>query len=230
MELHTPSQLKQLQQDLPHLLEIMDWVENFVAKSHSDLGRNGPVCPFVPHAIRSNSMRLAILRAQNLEMSEIAKIVLSYRDLFHELEPLRGSSAIKKTLLIIVPDIDVADAPKIIDGTQQVLKPFFVESGLMIGEFHKHTQGTGAHNPNFLPFQSPLPMFVIRNMVESDLLFLQDKDLRRRIQYLQAYLRYLNGPYHHLFEQRIKDENKLKKAQELIELAQRELELEPALV
>lgn len=226
MQLYTPIDLEQLQQDLPSLIETMQWVENFVGKAHPDLGRNGPVCPFVPHSIRSNKMWLAVLRAKNLDMDQIAETVLGYRDVFLNLEPHKGVAGLRKTLLIIVPDIALEDAPKIIDGTHQKIKRFFVESGLMIGEFHKHNQVPGAHNPNFRPFQSPVPMFVIRYMGESDILFLQDQDPRLRIKYVEAYLHNLESAYTQQFEQKIKDKNKIKIAQEVLELAYKQLQEE----
>ena len=230
MKIYTPTELKQIQQDLPHLVEMMQWTENFVARPHPDVGRLGPVCPFVPHAIRSNSMQMGVLRVKNLNMPQIAEIVLSYRDIFRELEPKSGAEALRKTLLLIVPDIDIEDAPKIIDGVQKKVKPFFVEKGLMIGEFHMRTESPGLHNPNFRPLRSPIPMFVLRNMVEFDIAFLQDDDLRLRIKYLEAYLQHMEGTYSDCFEQKIKDENKLKTARELIELARSQMKLNVTLV
>lgn len=226
MQLYTPTNLNQLEQDLPYLIKTMEWVENFVGRSHPDLGRPGPVCPFVPHSIRLNSMSLAVLRIQNLEKQQLIDSILRYRDIFLETEPREGVAALKKSLLIVLPDVNPDDATQIIDSNHQILKPFFVKLGLMIGEFHKHTQGTGAHNPKFHPFQSPIPMFVIRYMVESDILFLQDKNPYLRIQYLQAYLNYLETVYSQRFGQKIKDETKLEKARQLIQIAQEQLQAE----
>ncbi len=229
MQLHTPSQLKQLQQDLPYLVEIQEWVESFVAKPHPIVGRNGPVCPFVPHALRLNSMHLGVLWVKNLELPQIAQTVLSYRDFFLELEPTKGEAAIKKTIILIVPDIDIENAPNIIDVVQKKVKPFFVESGLMIGEFHMRTESPGLHNPNFRPLRSPVPMFVLRSMVEADIAFLQDENLHLRIKYLEAYVQHMEGRYSKYFEQSIKDKTKLIKARELVSLAREQLQLEAAL-
>ncbi|MBW4624942.1 MAG: hypothetical protein KME49_05385 [Brasilonema octagenarum HA4186-MV1] len=226
MQLYTPTDINQLQQDLPYLIKSMQWVENFVGKAHPDLGRLGPVCPFVPHSIRANVMSLTVIRAKNVAPEQFFENVLRCRDIFLEQEPRQGVAALRKTLLIIVPDIDIEEAPKIIDENHKKLKRFFVESGLMIGEFHKLNQVPGAHNPNFRPFQSSVPMFVIRYMVESDILFLQDEDPRLRIKYLQAYLQNIESGYSQQFNQKIKDENKLKTARQLLELAQEQLQEE----
>ena len=34
--------------DLAALEAVADWIKTYVVKPHKDLGRAGPVCPFVP--------------------------------------------------------------------------------------------------------------------------------------------------------------------------------------
>ena len=36
------------ERDLGALQAVADWIKTFVATPHKDLGRAGPVCPFVP--------------------------------------------------------------------------------------------------------------------------------------------------------------------------------------
>ncbi len=36
--------------DLDALHAVADWIKSYVVKPHKDLGRAGPVCPFVPGA------------------------------------------------------------------------------------------------------------------------------------------------------------------------------------
>lgn len=57
---------------------------------------------------------------------------------------------------------------KLMNGLHKTLKPFFVESELMIGGFHPVANKPGLHNPNFRPFLSPVPLLAIRFMVSSD--------------------------------------------------------------
>lgn len=219
MQLYTPSQLDPLQQDLPCLIEIMEWVKSFLARHHPDLGRSGLVCPFVPYALKSNTMRLTVIRAKNLEQKQIEDIVINYHDIFLEIEPQDKELALYKVFLLVFAGIDTEDTVKLIDGVQQKLKPFFVESGLMLGEFHKQNESPGLHNPNFRPLRSPIPMLAIRFMVESDLPFLDSaNDPHLRIKYLEAYLR--------RFSHSVKDENKLINAHQALALAKQQLEQE----
>ncbi|MBE9179856.1 hypothetical protein IQ268_14895 [Oculatella sp. LEGE 06141] len=218
MQLYAPAQLDQLQRDLPYFNEITDWVKNFLAKPHPELGRSGPVCPFVPRALQLNTIRLEVIRAKDLEQQQIEEIVKRYRDVFIELEPKQGDLAFYKAIMLVFPDIPAEDAFKLIDGVQQKLKPFFVESGLMLGEFHERNEGEGLHNPNFRPLRSPIPMLAIRFMAESDLPFLDrlTDEPQVRIQYLEAYINRLSTT--------IKDERKLTNARKALALAHAQLE------
>ena len=37
--------------DLDALRAVADWIRTFVVRPHKDLGRAGPVCPFVPGSL-----------------------------------------------------------------------------------------------------------------------------------------------------------------------------------
>jgi hypothetical protein len=219
MELYTPSEIEQLQQDLPYLIETTQWLKTFLARPHPDLGRPGPVCPFAPKAIKLDYIRLRVIRSHNLVQQQVLNIVLPYLNTFLELEPREQEDSLNKAILLLFPDISHEDAPRLIDSVQKQLKPLFVESGLMLGEFHKRNQTPGLHNPNFRPLRSPIPMLAIRFMVESDLPFIQSADdLNLRIRYLEAYLK--------RFEKRFKDENNFKNAQQALALTKLQLKKE----
>ncbi|MDM9385423.1 hypothetical protein QUB80_32740 [Chlorogloeopsis sp. ULAP01] len=216
MQLYTPLEIDNIQQDIPYLLEVMEWVKTFLAKPHPDLGRPGVVCPFVPHSLKSNSIRLAVIRAKNLQPQQVEDIVKNYRDTFLEIEPQDREAGINKAFLLIFPDLDLDDAATLIDSIQQKLKPFFVEEGLMIGEFHKHTETRGLHNQDFYPLRSPVPLIAIRFMVEADLPFLMNaNNLHLRIKYLEAYLQ--------RFEKKMKDKIRLNTAYQALALAREKL-------
>lgn len=221
MQLYTPIEIGQLHdnEDLPYLIQILEWVKNFLGRPHPHLGRPGAVCPFVPHSLRSNSIRLAVIRTKDLYPEQIENLVKRYRDIFLEMDVKGQESKISKAFLLIFPDIDIEDAPKTIDSIQQKLKPLFVESGLMIGEFHKRNQSPGLHNPDFRPLRSPVPLLAIRFMVEADLPFLQSPaDPHLRIRYLEAYLK--------RFGQKFTDEIRFKTAYQALALAKQEVEAE----
>ncbi|WP_375495418.1 DUF6875 domain-containing protein [uncultured Nostoc sp.] len=221
MRLYTTREIEQLQQheDLSSLISIMEWVKIFLGRPHPNLGRPGTVCPFVPHSLKSNSIRLAVIRTENLYPEQLEEVVGRYRDIFLEIDDQEQELAINKAFLLIFPDIHIEDASKLVDSIQQKLKPLFVESGLMIGEFHKRNESPGLHNPNFRPLRSPIPLLAIRFMVEADLPFLvSPADPHLRIRYLEAYLQ--------RFGHKFTDETKFKNAHQALALAKEQLKQE----
>ncbi|MCW5315755.1 hypothetical protein GTQ43_18635 [Nostoc sp. KVJ3] len=221
MQLYTTLEIKKLQQheDLPYLIEIMDWVKNFLGRPHPNLGRPGAVCPFVPQSLKSDSIRFAVIHTKDLYPEQIEEIVGRYRDMFIEMEVKEQELAINKAFLLIFPDVHIEDVSQSIDSVQRKLKPLFVESGLMIGEFHQRNESLGLHNPNFRPLRSPIPLLAIRFMVEADLPFLvSPADPHLRIRYLEAYLK--------CFGHNFTDAIKFKNAHQALALAKEQLKQE----
>jgi hypothetical protein len=81
---------------------------------------------------------------------------------------------------------------KFIDCAHTVLKPFFMECGLMLGEFHPASTVRGAHSATFRPMRSDVPLFVIRAMALHDILFIdgESTSLGMRVHELECYLRW----------------------------------------
>ena len=63
---------------LDALRAVADWIKTFVARPHKDLGRAGPVCPFVPEAWERQTLWLAPEQiADRLDVS--VKTIETYR-------------------------------------------------------------------------------------------------------------------------------------------------------
>jgi hypothetical protein len=118
---------------------------------------------------------LAVQRGTAVTPATLDETLLVYRDWFRQLPPTGGPAAQFKTILLTLPDIPGPTANRIVDGTQERLKPRYVAEGLMIGEFHSGPPAkAGLWNPEFRPLRSPLPLLAIRHMVASDFPFLAD--------------------------------------------------------
>jgi hypothetical protein len=174
--------------------ETIAWVRRFLAKPNPDLGRAGPVCPFTPMALELDTIWMTEVRESTPDPSAIQDVIEQCRQVFMETEPREGPLAINKVIMVVFSGMSEADAPWI-DAMQARLKPGFVEVGLMLGEFHARNETPGLRNEAFRPLRSPIPMLVIRHMVESDLPFLKRMVDRPdiRASYLRSYLRRL-GP------------------------------------
>lgn len=176
------------------LATTIAWMQQFLARPHPELGRSGPVCPYVPGAIAQDTIWLGTVTHGSGERQAIKESVVRFRDLFLELEPNTGDGQMMKAIVIVFPNISIEDAA-VIDEVQLELKPHFVEAGLMIGEFHERNEGEGLRNPEFRPLRSPIPSLAIRFMVETDFPFLQRMFYppELRASFIKSYLRRFGG-------------------------------------
>src|SRR5580698_4808608 len=120
--------------------EILKWVREFLAEPHAKLGRDGPVCPFIPKALKQATLWLRVVEADPNDSKQIEQTVGHYRKAFLDLEPRDGPEAIFKTIILIFPRVSAQQAPTLIDGVQKTLKPEFVDDGLMLGQFHEQNK------------------------------------------------------------------------------------------
>ncbi|BBN81226.1 hypothetical protein PA25_12110 [Pseudoalteromonas sp. A25] len=169
--------------------EILEWVNSFLAKPHKELGRKGPVCPFVPMSLVLDKIWFTAIENDATNVIDICDIVTNLREVFLSTEPTDSELAINKAFLIVFPKLKNSDA-KVVDTVQLRLKEEFVEQGLMLGEFHAHNESPGLRNEAFRPLRSPIPMLAIRHMVDSDLPFLVKKSYPAELRkvYIRAYL------------------------------------------
>lgn len=171
---------------------ILAWVRQFLARPHPEVGRAGPVCPFTPTALALDSIWLAEVVDRDPDHDAIVELIGSYREAFLELDPRSGPTSLNKAILVVFPNLG-ADAAQMIDQVQAAQKSRFVDSGLMLGEFHSANESPGLRNPDFRPLRSPVPMLAMRHMVETDLPFLRrpTDPPQVRALYLRSYLRRL---------------------------------------
>ena len=164
--------------------QVVAWAQQYLCQPHPDLGRPGPVCPFVQSSMKKCIFYMTVYRGANLDADEVFAAVMKYRDWFFHLEPREHKDAQYKSIQILFPDISVDEARRVIDGTQALLKPQYVERGIMVGEFHPGPpQKAGLWNADFRPLHCPVPLLSIRYMVATDYAFLKDDK-----QFMAAYL------------------------------------------
>lgn len=170
------------------LVGVARWAQEFLTNGHADLGRSGPVCPYVRASLQDRRFLLTLVRDAALRPRETDEIVLRLAAHFLRLEPRVGRAARFKTIVILFPDLPEQETPAIINGIHQRLKPQFLQYGLMLGEFFTENQKPGLHNPRFRPLRSNIPLLVIRAMVPTDIAFLSDEAA-----FVKAYLNHFRG-------------------------------------
>jgi hypothetical protein len=186
------SNAEQVFSDDAKISRVVEWVQNYLAKPHKDLGRSGAVCPFVPFSLESDSIYLAKIDQANLDAASVTKIIKKFGDLFLQKTGCKHAKNLNNAFIIVFTSLNKID---LVDEVQDALKPYFVEQGLMLGEFHSNNDGAGLRNPAFKPLRSPVPLLAIRHMVDSDLPFMISSkySIEERTFFLRSYLRNLKG-------------------------------------
>jgi hypothetical protein len=162
-----------------HYGALLSYLEDFLAKPHANVGRTGPVCPFVPIALKKQTLLVGMARTseagttKSFSVDTMVDLMRAQRERFLAMEPTSGRLKLYKTIVIGFPDISDEDAPLLIDSVQRRLKIEFTQSGMMIGEFHRFNKTPGLRNSAFYPLQTPIPALAIRFMVPTDVLFLK---------------------------------------------------------
>ena len=151
------------------LRAVADWAKTFVARPHRDLGRAGPVCPFVPLAWEHKTLWLAAERSAGLSAPDVIKLIDGYKRLLLAAQPVDGDDAPNKSIVVVFTDPPAAQAKDFFsDVLQQIGVPSYVDDGLVMGPFYEGNDGIAIYNPNFRPFTSPVPFLLMRRAVISD--------------------------------------------------------------
>ena len=165
------------ERDLDALRAVADWIKAFVAKPHKDLGRAGPVCPFVPGALERETLWLAAERIADRDVPAVVELINGYQRLFLDTQPTDGDDADYKVIVVVFTDLSGDRAQGVFDDVlEQVGVRSYAENGIVFGPFFKGNQGTALYNSSFRPFSSPVSFLFVRRGVVSDWKFFLDDE------------------------------------------------------
>jgi hypothetical protein len=170
------------QADLDALRAVADWIKSFVSNPHQDLGRAGPVCPFVPGALARNTLWLAPERVAERSVSDVVELTKGYQRLFKDAPLTDGDDATYKSVVVVFADLSVDLADEFFaEVLDELAAPSYVKDGFVMGGFYEGNEGTAIYNARFHPFTSPVPSLLMRQAVVSDWkFFLDDEDWLNR--------------------------------------------------
>ncbi len=177
-DLEDSSRTRQLaDSDLDALRAVAGWIKGFVTRPHKDLGREGPVCPFVPEALERKTLWVASEHIANRSVPEVVQLMSDYKTQFLHTPPTDGDGANSKVIVVVFTDLPADRAQGVFgDVLQQLAVPSYVEDGILFGPFYEGNKGTALYNSGFRPFQSPVPFLFVRQGVISDWKFFLDND------------------------------------------------------
>jgi len=177
-DLENDTKTKELaKSDLNALNAVADWINTFVVMPHKDLGRGGPVCPFVPGALERGTLWLAPERIGNRSVLDVVQLMNGYKKRLLDAQPIEGDDASYKVIIVVFTDLS-ADRAKVLfgDAVQRLAVPSYMEDGVLFGPFYQGNEGTAIYNSGFRPFQSPVPFLFVRYGVISDWKFFLNND------------------------------------------------------
>ena len=163
--------------DLDALHRIADWIKTYVVRPHEDLGRAGPVCPFVPGALERRTFWLAPEQISDRDVTAVVERMNDYVRLFLDARPTDGDGTDYKVIVVVFTDLSADRAQGVFDGVlDQLAVPSYAEDGIVFGPFYEGHEGTAIYNSSFRPFRSPVPFLFVRYGVVSDWKFFLDNE------------------------------------------------------
>ena len=177
-DLEDASRTRELaESDLGALQAVADWIKTFVATPHKDLGRPGPVCPFVPGSLERKTLWLAPEQIADRSVPAVVELMNGYIRRLLDAQPTDGDDTKYKTIVVVFADLPADRAQGVFDDVlQQLAVPSYAEDGILFGPFYEGNEGTAIYNSSFRPFQSPVPFLFVRHGVISDWKFFLDNE------------------------------------------------------
>lgn len=160
------------------------WLRGYVMQPSPFTGF--PRCPYVKAGLESGAVRLAVERLDG-RRSLLEERLECYRLAFENLPLIQGVDRVLHGIVISFLDLAEGDFC-LLDQVQSKLKGTFVSKGLMLGQFHARCDQGSIHSDEVLALRSPSPILAIRQMMASDLVFLD-----QQAAFFRAYQRYISA-------------------------------------
>ncbi|WP_225724890.1 MULTISPECIES: DUF6875 domain-containing protein [unclassified Nocardia] len=163
----------------PEVAGLTEWIDGYLTRPHPDLGRDGPVCPFVRQSIKRHTLWAAVVPGGD-ELT-VPRMTDAVDDAIEIYRAMRSADPDPRLCsLTLFPGLTRLH---LVDSVHAARKSGVVEQGLMLGQFYPGCAVPGLWNKDFHPLDAPVPMLVIRKMMNTDFPFLVG-----RSEWLYAYL------------------------------------------
>ncbi|MGY1696048.1 DUF6875 domain-containing protein [Geodermatophilus sp. SYSU D00814] len=160
--------------DRDALRAVADWIRTFVVEPHEELGRPGPVCPFVPTSVARQRLWLAAEQVGDGGAPRVVEVVEDHK---RRLLEAAADDDTYDVVVVVFPDLPAERAEGVFgEVLQQIAVPSYVEDGIVFGPFYEGNRSTAIYNDGFRPFQSPVPFLFVRHGVVGDWKFFLDQE------------------------------------------------------
>jgi heptaprenyl diphosphate synthase len=170
--------------EIKALEQCVEWLEEYIAQPHPQLGKDGEICPFARPALHQDQITfLTYPQITHPRGSELRRIL--EREGIGRLRHLewKNTDTDLTTVLVLFPGLNIAHA--------DVIQAAYLQSqdklngrGIMLGAFFPGSVQPGHYNAEFHAYQAPFPIYVLRPMGVHDILFISSgqgfREYRRR--------------------------------------------------
>ena len=169
---------KLAESDLDSLRTVKDWINTFITEPHKQVGRSGPVCPFVPGSLERKALWLAPEHLADQSAADLVQLVNEYKTLLLRAQPSGADDAIYKAILVVFTDASADHANNALNDIrlQDLNQPAYANDGVVLGQFHERNDGSAVRNPDFHPFRAPIRFLLMRLAVTGDWVFFLDDE------------------------------------------------------
>jgi hypothetical protein len=176
------------------VVEVQRWVRDFTTNPHPDLGRDGPVCPYMVRVLGNARLTMLAFDARRGDDS-LAAQALEFRALARQRAGELGADGTFQVYFAVPYGRPEPELKAMVARVHARLRREFVASGFMVGDFWPDHETPGLHSPAFRPFASPVPMLGVRHVIPADLVFFITSDIPADVQreYLELYGKHFVG-------------------------------------
>jgi len=180
------------------------WVGEYTANPHPELGRDGVVCPYMVKALRQECITLVEFDSNEGDAA-LGALAREMRAKMIEKARALGPDHIYLVNLIVPHGSSETELKAMVGRVHSWLKEEFVSLGFMLGDFWPEHETLGLHSDQFRPFTSPLPILGMRYMVPADLVFFITPDLTpdQQLAYLGYYRKVFEGRLNRYWSRRL---------------------------
>nr|AHE14659.1 hypothetical protein asmbl_13 [uncultured bacterium] len=193
---------------------VRRWLEEYAPHPHPLLGRDGVVCPYMVRALRRDFVRISGFDVSGYRPADDAAADvladLAHAELRTNLSRAEqvGPDRTYLVSMIIPAGWPDAELRGLVDRVHSRIKPAFIRSGFMAGDFWPDHETVGLHNADFRPFTSPVPVLGMRPLVPADLAFFvkHEPTPQSRLRYLRQYAEVFAGTLNAHWAERLAEE------------------------
>ncbi len=164
-----PATVLERHSKLPGVVPTVDsWCRQYLCSPHEQLGRPGPVCPYMPHAFEIQGVHYAPVSGRP-DYEGVVSIIRSLVEPFRRLTEQRARQTEFLCVVAVFVDLPPTDGQEVVVAAHhEVLKSELVARGMMLGEFYPGYNLPGVRNPRFRAGEAPAPLLALRSMVRRD--------------------------------------------------------------